>query len=57
MLLVLVALSALASAGAAWWRRTIVVREYDEVVDTEGVPDVRWREYADGHVEAVPRPR
>lgn len=55
MLLVLIALAALASAGLSWWRRTTVVRNYVQTFDTEGVPDIRWREYADGHVEAVPK--
>jgi hypothetical protein len=55
MLLLLVALAGLASAGATWWRRTTVVREYDVETLTEGVPDMVWREYADGRVEAVPR--
>jgi len=54
MLLLLVVLAALT---ATWLRRTTVIREEVDIIDTEGVPDSVRRLYADGHWEVEPRVR
>ena len=56
-MMVAVAIVALALGGAAWWRRTTVVREPRIVILAVGVTDLVEGESADGRVEHEPRTR